>query len=50
MMLQLFQNICKELSDEEKDIKREYRKNRYRNMPEEDKQKLREYQKTIVKQ
>ena len=34
----------KELSEEEKDIKREYGRNRYHNMSEEDKQRLKEYQ------
>ena len=33
------------LSEEEKNKKREYGKNRYHNMPEEKKQKLKEYQK-----
>ena len=36
-------NKYKELSNKEKDIKREYGKNIYRNTSEEDKQKLREY-------
>ena len=33
------------LWEEEKNIKREYGKNRYHNMPEEKKQRLKEYQK-----
>ena len=33
------------LSEEEKNKKREYGKNRYHDMPEEKKQKLKEYQK-----
>ena len=39
-------NKYKELSAEEKYIKREYGRNRYHNMSEEDKQKLKEYQKS----
>ena len=35
---------CRELSEEEKNIKREYGRNRYHNMPEENKQRLKEYQ------
>ena len=35
----------RELSEKEKDIKREYGKNRYKNMSEENKQRLKEYQK-----
>ena len=34
----------RELSEEEKDIKREYGRNRYNNMSEEKKQRLKEYQ------
>ena len=34
-----------ELSEEEKNMKREYGRNRYRNMSEEKKQRLKEYQK-----
>ena len=37
------------LSEEEKNKKREYGKNRYHNMPEEKKQKLKEYQKKYYK-
>ena len=37
-------NKNRELSEEEKDIKREYGRNRYNNMPEEKKQRLKEYQ------
>ena len=37
----------RELSDEEKDIKREYGRNKYNNMSEEDKQRLKEYQKKL---
>ena len=37
-----------ELSNEKKGTKREYGRNRYRTMSEEDNQKLKEYQKTIV--
>ena len=36
------------LEEEEEDIKREYRRNRYHNMSEEDKERLKEYQKIIV--
>ena len=35
----------RELSEEEKDIKREYGRNRYNNMPKEDKERLKECQK-----
>ena len=35
----------RELSEEEKNKKREYGRNRYHNMPEEKKQRLKEYQK-----
>ena len=35
----------RELSEEEKNIKREYGRNRYHNMFEEKKQRLKEYQK-----
>ena len=38
----------KNLSEEEKNKKREYGKNRYHNMCEEKKQKLKEYQKKIT--
>ena len=37
------------MSDKEKFIKREYGRNRYRNMLEEDKQKVREYKKICKK-
>ena len=37
-------NNYRELSEEEKNIKREYGRNRYNNMSEEDKQRLKEYQ------
>ena len=37
-----------QLSNEENDMKREYGRNQYRNMSEEDKQKLKIYQKTIL--
>ena len=43
-------NKYKELSNEEKDIKRDHWRNQYRNMSDEDKQQLKEYQKTIVTQ
>ena len=38
-------NNCKNLSEEEKDKRKErqYRRNKYKNMSEEDKQKLKEY-------
>ena len=36
---------CTEFSDEEKNIKREYGRNRYHNMSKEKKQRLKEYQK-----
>ena len=39
-------NKYRELSEEEKDIKREHGRNRYHNMSEEDKQRLNEYQKS----
>ena len=35
----------REISNEEKSIKRGYRRNRYQNMSEENKQRLKEYQK-----
>ena len=35
---------CQELSNEENDIKREYRRKRYRNISDKDKQRLKEYQ------
>ena len=38
----------RELSEEEKNVKREYGRNRYNNMSEEDKQRLKVYQKIIV--
>ena len=38
-------NKYRELSEEEKNIKREYGKKRYHNMSEENKKKLKEYQK-----
>ena len=38
-------NKYRNLSEEDKEKKREYGKNRYHNMPEEKKQKLKEYQK-----
>ena len=41
----LVRNKYKNLSEEDKEKKREYGKNRYHNMPEEKKQKLKEYQK-----
>ena len=41
-------NEYRALSNEEQDIKRIYRRNRYRNMSERDKQNLREYRKAIV--
>ena len=41
-------NEYRALSNEEQDIKRIYRKNRYRNISEGQKQNLREYQKDIV--
>ena len=37
------------LSEKEKNIKREYGRNRYKNMSEEIQQRLKEYQKNIVK-
>ena len=37
-------NKCRELSDQEKEIKRKYGGNRYHNMSEENKQRLKEYQ------
>ena len=42
-------NKYKELSEEEKNIKREYGKSRYHNMSEENKQGLKEYQKNYIK-
>ena len=39
----------RELSEEEKNIKREYGRNRYHNMSEEKKQRLKGYQKIIVR-
>ena len=43
-------NKYKELSNKEKDIKRKYGRNRYQNMSGENKQRLKEYQKIILKQ
>ena len=37
------ENKCRELSEEEKNIKREYGKNRYHNMSEGKKKRLKEY-------
>ena len=37
-------NKYRELSEQEKNIKREYGRNRYNNMSEEDKKRLKEYQ------
>ena len=37
---------CRQLSDEENNMKREYGKNIYQNMSEENKQKLKEYQRS----
>ena len=42
-------NKCRELSNEEKNIKRTYGRNRYQNMSEENKQRLQEYQKNHCK-
>ena len=39
--------VYRELSEKEKDIKREYGINRYKNMSEENKQILKEYKKII---
>ena len=39
-------NKCRELSEEEKNIKRKYGRNRYHNMSKENEQKLKEYQKS----
>ena len=38
-------NKYRELSEEDKNIKREYGRNRYHNMPKEKKQRLKKYQK-----
>ena len=38
-------NKCRELSEEEKNIKSEYRRNRYYNMSQQNKKKLKKYQK-----
>ena len=40
-------NKCRELSEEEKNVKREYGRNRYHNTSEEKKQKLSEYLKNL---
>ena len=40
-------NKCRELSQEENNIKTEYRRNGYHNMSEENKQRLKEYQKNF---
>ena len=42
-------NKYRELSEEEKNIKREYGKKRYHNMSEEKKKRLKEYQKNLKK-
>ena len=42
---ELFEN--KELSEEEKNLNREYGRNRYHTMSEEDKKRLKEYQKKL---
>ena len=42
-------NKYRELPEEEKNIRREYGRNRYHNMTEEKKQRLKEYQKIIVR-
>ena len=39
----------REISEEEKDIKREYERNRYNNMSKEDKQRPKEYEKKYCK-
>ena len=41
--------MYRESSEEEKNIKREYGRNRYKNVPEEKKQRLKEYQKNYHK-
>ena len=41
--------INSELSNKEKHIKREYRRNGYQNMSDKDKQGLKEYQKNVIK-
>ena len=38
-------NKCRELSEEEKNIKSEYRRNRYYNMSQQNKKRLKKYQK-----
>ena len=48
VLRQKAKNIYKELSDEEKYIKREYGRKRYHNMCEEKKQRLKEYQKNYL--
>ena len=40
--------IVTEVFKRKKNIKREYERNRYKNMPEEDKQKLKEYVRSLV--
>ena len=42
------QNKYNKLFNKENDIRKEYGRNRYRNMSEEDKQRLKGYKKTIV--
>ena len=42
-------NLHRELSKEEKNIEREHGRNRYKNISEQRKQRLKEYQKIIVK-
>ena len=39
---------CRNLLEEEKNVKREYGKNRYHSMTEEKKQRLKEYQKKLL--
>ena len=41
---------CRNLSEEDKNKKREYEKNRYHNMSKEKKQKIKEYQKNSLRQ
>ena len=48
MLATMLKWVYRELSEKEKDIKREYGINRYKNMPEENKQILKEYHKNYL--
>ena len=48
MLRQQARDKCRNLSEEDKNKKREYGKNRYHNMSEKKKEKLKEYQKIYI--